>query len=125
VVAAQKNFGLFTYTDDNGVDWNKRGELDAIRNAVDGSSAFGAHPNWGRETVRHMPRTITYQDATTFRTKRVIFYTAAAYAAITVGTSTLSFMVEGETVAVVYTAVKKNPERQPSAASPRNLADHA
>lgn len=125
MVAAQKNMGLFTYVDDSGTSWNKRGELDAIRNAVDGNAAAGAHPNWGRETRRHSVRKIIYEDATTFRTKTVIFYTAAAWNAVAVGTDTLSFMVEGEAVAVSYKAIKRIPERQPGAGAPRNLADHA
>ena len=125
MVAQQKNFQLYTYVDDNAVSWNKRGEADAIRNAVDGSAAFGAHPNWGRETRRHSVRKVIYQDGTTFRTKTIIVYTPTAFAAITVGTSTLSFMVEGEATAVVYTASHKVPERQPSAQAARQLADHA
>jgi hypothetical protein len=125
VVAQQKNMQLFTYLDDNAQSWNKRGEMDAIRNAVDGSTALGAHPNWGRETRRHSVRKIIYQDGTTFRTKTVVFYTPTAFAAITLGTSTLSFMVEGNTAAVVYTAVKKIAERSPGAAAARQLADHA
>lgn len=123
--ASQRNYDLFTYTDDNVLDWNKRGEEDAVRNAVDGSSAPGANPNWGRESSRHSTRKIIYQDPTTFRTKTVIFYTAADYAAINIGSSTLSFPVEGLATAVVYTAVKRVPERQPGAGAARNLADHA
>jgi hypothetical protein len=125
MVAAQKNMQLFSYTDDNAQVWNKRGELDAIRNAVDGSAAFGANPNWGRESRRHSVRKAIYTDGTTFRTKTCIIYTPTAFAALTVGTSTLSFMVEGEATAVVYTLSKKVAERQPSAQSARNLADHA
>jgi hypothetical protein len=125
MAADQKNFQLFTYVDDNGVSWNKRGELDAARNAVDGNAAFGAHPNWGRETSRHATRKIIYVDPTTFRSKRVVFYTAAAYNAVVVGTDTLAFHVEGETATVAYTASKKVPERQPAAIGTRQLADHA
>jgi hypothetical protein len=121
----QKNFQLYTYVDDNAVSWNKRGEQDTTRNAVDGSAAFGAHPNWGHETRRHSVRKIVYQDGTTFRTKTVVFYTAAAYAGITVGTSTLTWTIEGEVAGVVYTAKKKIPERQPAAASARQDVQHA
>jgi hypothetical protein len=121
----QKNFQLFSYTDDNAVVWNKRGESDTTRAAVDGSTAFGAHPNWGRETRRHSVRKIIYQDGTTFRTKTVVFYTPTAYAAVTVGTSTLTWTIEGEVAGVVYTARKKIPERQPSAGAARQLAQHA
>lgn len=124
MAADQKNFQLYTYTDDSGVAWNKRGELDAARNAVDGNSAFGNHPNWGAETRRHSTRKIIYQDATTFRTKEVIFYTAAAYAAVALG-DIIAFHVEGEVAAVNYAAVKKVAERQPAQAGTRQLADHA
>jgi len=125
MVAAQKNFQLFTYLDDNAQSWNKRGELDAIRNAVDGSAAFGANPAWGKESKRHSVRKAVYVDPTTFRSKTIIVYTPTAMSDLTVGTSTLSFMVEGEATAVVYTLAKKIGERQPSAQSARNLADHA
>lgn len=122
--ADQKNMQLYTYVDDNSVSWNKRGEAEPVRQAVDGSTAFGSHPNWGRETRRHSVRKIIYQDPTTFRTKSVIFYTAAAWAAVALGTDTLAFSVEGLAAAVTYTAIKKVPERQPSAAAARQLADH-
>lgn len=125
MTASQRNYGLFTYVDNAAVSWNVRGEKDPVRNAVDGSAAFGAHPNWGRETKRHSTRKGVYQDATTFRTKTIILYTAAAQAALTPGTSTLSFFVEGEATAVVYTLARFIPERQPAAAASRNLANHA
>lgn len=124
MAADQRNFQLFTYVDDNGVSWNKRGELDAARNTVDGNAAFGAHPDWGRETTRHKTRKIIYQDPTTFRTKTVLFYTAAAYAAVALG-DIIAFHVEGEVATVNYNAIKKVPERQPAAAGSRQLADHA
>jgi hypothetical protein len=92
---------------------------------VDGSTAFGAHPAFGAETPRHRVRKAVYQDPTTFRTKTIIVYTAAAFAALTVGTSTLSFKVEGNTAAVVYTLAALIDEKRPSAAAARNLADHA
>jgi hypothetical protein len=125
MAADQKNFQLFTYVDDNGVSWNKRGESNTNRSAVDGSSAFGAHPNWGRETRRHSVRKIRYVDGTTFRTIEVIFYTQAAYNAVVVGTDSIAVHVEGNTATVPYTAAKKIPERQPAAQAARQLADHA
>jgi hypothetical protein len=115
----QKNFTLFTYTDNGGQLWNKRGELDTVRNAVDGSTAAGAHPNYGRSSRRHSPRAIIYRDlASTGRTKTVIFYTAAAFAAISLGTSTLTFFIEGSATGVTYTASKAVSERTPSATPP-------
>ncbi len=126
MVAAQKNFKLFGYLDDGSQFWNLRGEDDAVRHVVDGSVAAGAYPGWGRSTRRHSPRKITYIDLTTFRKKDVVFYTPTAWSAVTLLTDTLSFMVEGEATAVVYTASKRVPERLPSAtASGAQLIDHA
>lgn len=125
MAADQKNFQLFTYVDDNGVSWNKRGEDGGPAAAVDGHAAFGAHPNWGRETRRHSARKIIYQDSTTFRTVTAIFYTAAAYTAVAVGTDSVAVHVPGEVATVSYLAKKKIPERQPAAASARQDPDHA
>lgn len=122
--AVQKNFGLFTYVDGDGVSWNKRGEVESVRQAVDGSAAAGAHQVWF-DSPRMRVRRITYQDPATFRTKSVIFYTAAAYAAITLNTSTLDFAIEGQATAITYTAVAKQAEKKPGARFPRPLIDHA
>jgi hypothetical protein len=54
----------------------------------------------------------------------VIFYTAAAFAAVALG-DIVAFHVEGETATVNYTAVKKEAEKQPSRGPARQLADHA
>ncbi len=123
--ADQRNFGLFTYVDDNGVSWNKRGEDNAAINAIDGSSAFGGHPRWPKESRRYHTRKARYVDPTTFRSKQVVIYTAAAYAALVAGTSTLALHVEGETATVTYTLAEKIPEKQPGASAVRQLADHA
>jgi glycine/D-amino acid oxidase-like deaminating enzyme len=125
MAADQKNFSRFTYVDNNGVSWNKRGELDTVRNAVDGSTASGGHVEWGAESRNHSVRKGVYTDSTTFRTKTIILYTAAAAAALTPGTSTLAFHVEGETGTVTYTYGGLIAERQPKSNPVRNLADHA
>ncbi len=126
MAADQPNFGLFTYEDNSTQLWNKRGKIDTARNAVDGSTASGGHPNWGRSTRRHSPRSITYVDLTTFRKQDVIMYTAAAAAAVVLGTDVLAVHVPGETATVNYTASKFNEERRggTTATSP-GLADHA
>lgn len=123
MAADQKNFQNYKYVDDNGVSWTKRGETESVRQAVDGNASGAGDPTWidgPRMTARH----IVYQDPTTFRTKRVIFYTAAAYAAVALG-DVIAFPVEGETTAVNYAAVKKVAEKQPSRGAARQLADHA
>ena len=125
MAADQKNFNLFTYVDDASVSWNKRGEDGGPAAAVDGHAAFGSHPNWGRETRRHSVRKIIYRDPTTFRTVTAIFYTAAAWNAVALGTDTIAVHVPGETATVAYTAIKRVSERQPAAASARQDADHA
>lgn len=122
--ADQPNFNLFTYVDDNAVSWNKRGEDGGPAALVDGHASFGAHPNWGKETRRHSVRKIIYQDGTTFRTVRSIFYTPTAYAAVALG-DIIAVHVQGETTTVNYAAIKKVPERQPAAAGSRQLPDHA
>ncbi len=121
----QENFSLYTYVDNNGVSFNKRGEKEGVRQAVDGSSAAGGNPAWGRDTTRRSVRKIKYKDGTTQRTKTVIFYTAAAFNAITEGTSTLTFVIPGSVTGVVYTADKKIAERRPAATAGGNLAEHA
>jgi hypothetical protein len=123
MAADQKNFQNYTYVDDNAVSWTKRGEMEAVRQAVDGNAAAAGHPTW-IDGPRMRVRAVIYQDATTFRTKRVIVYTAAAFAAIALG-DTISFPVEGEATAVSYAAIKKQGEKQPSRGAARQLADHA
>jgi len=123
MAADQKNFQNFLYVDDNAVSWTKRGEDDAVRGAVDGHAASTGAPTW-KDGARQRARSVIYQDGTTFRTKKVLVYTAAAFAAIALG-STLAFHVENETTTVTYTAVKKLGEKQPSRGAARQLADHA
>lgn len=125
MAANQRNFQVFTYTDDNGTVWNKRGELDTAVNAIDGSSALTAGaPVWPRASTRMHTRYAVFFDPTTFRTKRIIVYTAAAFAAIT-GATTLAVNVPGNAGAVTYSLSQKIGEKQPVAKSSRNLADHA
>lgn len=125
MAANQTNFQVFKYVDDNGVTWNKRGELDAAVNALDGSSALQAGaPVWPSESRRFHTRKAVFIDPTTFRTKRVIVYTAAAFAAIT-GATTLNVNVPGEVAAVAYSLSEKIGEKQPVAKATRQLADHA
>ena len=55
----------------------------------------------------------------------MIFYTAAAQAAVALGTDTLALHVPGETATVNYTAYKKIDEKSPAVGAARQLADHA
>jgi hypothetical protein len=123
MAADQKNFENYLYVDDNGVSWTKRGEVDAARGAVDGHATGTGAPTW-RDGPRMRARHIIYQDPTTFRTKRVIFYTAAAFSAVALN-DIIAFHVEGETTTVNYNAVQKVAEKQPGRGAARQLADHA
>ena len=121
----QPNRGQFLYVADDASEYNKKGEVQSVRQAVDGSAAPTATAAWGRDTAKRHVRKVVYQDGTTFRTKTVIFYTAAAFDAITVGTSTLTFPIEGSATGVVYTARKKIPENLGVGLLGGHLAEHA
>ncbi len=123
MAAVQKNFENFLYVDDNAVSWTKRGETGDGREAVDGHATGTNDPTW-LDSPRMRARAIVYQDPTTFRTKRVLFYTSAAFSAVALG-DIIAFKVENETVAVNYFAQKKLAEKQPSRTPARQLADHA
>jgi hypothetical protein len=123
MAANQKNSQLFTYVDNQGVTWNKRGPIDTATNAIDGSAAFtpGA-PEWF-DSVAKRSRKVVFFDPTTFRTYRFPVYTATAFAAIT-GTTTLAVNVPGEVAAVTYDLSQKIDEKQRIAKASRNLTDH-
>lgn len=124
MAANQRNFQVFTYVDNNGTTWNKRGTQDAAINAIDGSAALtpGA-PVW-EDGGRFRTRKAVFYDPTTFRTVRFTVYTAAAFAAIT-GATTLNITVPGETAPVAYSLSEKIDEKQPVGKTSHQLADHA
>lgn len=124
MAANQRNTNLFKYTDTNGTVWNARGEIDTAVNAIDGSSALQAGAPVWIDSKRRSTRKAIFFDPTTFRTKRVVVFTDAAFAAIT-GATTLAVNVPGETAAVTYSLAQKIVEKQPVAKTSRNLADHA
>ena len=124
MAANQVNFQVFSYTDDNAAVWNKRGEMDTAVNAIDGSTTLTpGSPLWPAESRRYHTRKAIFQDPTTFRTKRIVVYTPAAFAALT-GASTLAVNVPGNTAAVTYNLIEKIAEKQPVAHAARQLTDH-
>lgn len=124
MAANQRNSDLFTYVDDNGTTWNKRGPIDTAINAIDGSAALTAGaPVWTDSKSRQCRKAVFF-DPTTFRTVRIPVYTAAAFAAIT-GATTLDVNVPGEVAAVTYSLSEKIAEKQRTAKTSRNLPDHA
>lgn len=124
MAADQPNRGYWTYVDGNGLSWNKLGAIDSACQAVDGSSASGANPDYPKASKRRHPRKAVYTDPTTFRTKSCVIYTSAAFDAIAAG-DTIAVHVPGETATVTYTLSNKIPDRSPVNATARNLADHA
>lgn len=107
----RKNFAYFTYVDDDGVSWNKRGESGGAGTAVDGHAAPDpANPIW-EERPNNTVRKIIYMDPATGRTVHIIFYTAASYAAVARG-DVVSVGVPGNVANINYAAVQKVPERK-------------
>ena len=117
----QKNFDNLLYTDDNAVDWTKRGEVGGCATAVDGHATGTGAPTW-IDSARMKVRRIIYQDPTTFRVVTPIIYTPTAFAAVDLG-DIVAVQVEGSATTVNYTAVKKLAEKQPSRGVSRKLAD--
>lgn len=111
MAADQRNYQVFTYVDDNGTTWNKRGLLDTAVNAIDGSTAATADTPLWTDAPSHSSRKAVFIDPTTQRTIRFTVYTSAAFAAITTST-TLARHVEGETATVTYSLAEKIPEKQ-------------
>ena len=119
----QKNSGLFTYVDNNGTTWNKRGPIDTATNAIDGSAALTAGaPVWFDSKAKRCRKAVFF-DPATFRTYRFPVYTAAAFAAIT-GATTLDVSVPSQVAAVTYSLSEKIDEKQRVAKASRNLIDH-
>jgi hypothetical protein len=117
----QTNFDNFLYVDDNSVSWTKRGESGGDATAIDGHAASTGAPTW-IDSARMKVRRIVYRDPVTFRTIDPIFYTAAAFTAVTLG-DTLAVQVPGLATTIDYTAVQKKAEKQPSRGTSRKLAD--
>lgn len=123
-MANQRNYQMFTYVDDNGDTWNKRGIVDAAINAIDGSAALTAgEPVW-IDTARKQTRKAVFFDPQTFRTTKFTVYTAAAFAAIT-GATTVAVSLPGNAAADTYSLAAKIAEKQPVAKATRQLPDAA
>jgi hypothetical protein len=122
MAANQRNTNFFTYVDGNGTTWNARGEIDTAVNAIDGSTALTAGAPVWIDSKRRQTRKVIFFDPGTFRTKRVVVFTTAAFTAIT-GATTLAVNVPGEVAARTYNVSQKIAEKQPVAKASRNLTD--
>lgn len=117
----QKNFENFLYVDDNGVSWTKRGETGGAATSVDGHATGTLAPTW-TDGPRMSTRKVVYQEAVTFRTIHAIIYTAAAFAAVALG-STVTGAVAGMATAPTFVAIRKLGEKQGGRGPTRKLAD--
>lgn len=124
-MAVQRNWNYFQYHSDDGTTYALRADQDWGNDAASGGALAAGQPAYGRATRRRTPRRLIFRDPTTFRTFSGPAFTAAAYAAATVGTTTHSVSVPGNVAAIVYTLVKKEPERIPSTVVGRQDPDHA
>lgn len=121
----QLNYDYFAYESDDGSTYCKRSDDDWGNNADSGGAACAGAVAWGADSARRSVRKAIYRDPTTFRTRTLPVFTAAAYAALTVGTDTLSVAIPGSETASTYTLVKKVPEKVPSTVVGRQDPDHA
>jgi len=124
--ADQRNFNYSDYLSDDSTTYCLKADQNVISTSgLGATSPCTSGVAYGRASLRRQPRKGLYRDSTTFRTVLAPIFTPTAYAALTVGTSTLAVHVPGETATVTYTLVKKIPERIPSTVIGRQDADHA
>lgn len=112
VTTAAPNRTYYKYVDDAAVNWNVPGDTAWGAAAASGGTAAGAFPAWGRNTKRRHVRYVVFQDPSSFRTRKLIVYTAAAFTALT-SASTLAVQLPGASTAVTYNLIAKIPEKQP------------
>lgn len=122
--ADQRNWEYFTYASADGTSYNIR--ADAAWGAV---AAHGLAARANGQPVyiasgRRKPRSVTYTDLTTGRSKTGPVGTDTAFNAINIG-DTNDFHVEGETAAVTYTVTRKTGEKVPGSVIATSLPDHA
>ena len=124
-MAVQRNWNYFAYASDDGTTYSLRADQDWGNNATSGGVVAAGQPPYGRATTRRSPRRLLFRDPATFRTFSGPAFTAAAYNAAVVGTTTVAVPVPGNAAPVTYTLVKKEPERIPSTVVGRQDPDHA
>jgi hypothetical protein len=120
----QRNFGFFTYESDDGTSYNI--QADSVWGAVAGhglAARVNGQPRY-ITTGRRQPRRVTYTDLTTGRSVTGPVGTAAAFAALAIGT-VQAFTIVGQAATVNYTLTAKHAERVPTDIVARPLPDHA
>jgi len=121
----QKNRGYFSYDSDDGTSYCVPGDAEWGADAASGGSACAGERAYGRQSTRRHLRRAIFRDPTTFRTYSGIVYTPAAYAALTIGSSTFGVTVADSATPVTYTLVAKVPEKIMGTVVGQQVLDHA
>lgn len=120
----QPNFGYFTYESDDGLSYNIRASSEWAAIGAHGLAARANDQSRYISSGFRKPRSVTYVDLTTGRSKKGPVGTAAAYAALSIG-DTHDFPVPDQTADVTYTLVSKTGEKVPGSVIFSTLPDHA
>lgn len=109
------NYAYSDYVSDDGNTYAVRSLSWWAALALSGGTATSGHPLYGHQTKRRHPRKFVFVDSAVAGRKVTLpVFTAAAYAAGVIGTSTISRGIRGEAAAVVFTLDQKLPEKVPS-----------
>lgn len=120
----QRNWGYFTYESADGTTYNIRADADWGAIAAHGLAARANGQPTYIASGRRKPRSVTYTDLTTGRSRTGPVGTDAAFNALNVG-DTHDFPVPGEVAAVTYTLTRKTSEKAPGSVVATSLPDHA
>lgn len=122
--AAQRNWQYFTYESGDGTTYNIRADADWGAVAAHGLAARANGQPTFIATGRKKPRSVTYTDLTTGRSRTGPVGTSAAWDAIAIG-DTHDFPITSETAAVTYTVTRKTGEKVAGSVVATSLPDHA
>lgn len=125
MAADQLNYAYASYESDDGDSYCIKANAADTTNTDLGGAACTTEKPYGAVTKRRSPRRAIFRDGTTFRTHTAIVFTSTAYAALTVGSDSVSLHIPGNTATAEYLLVKKVPERVPSTVIGRQDPDHA
>lgn len=115
MAGAADNFAYSDYVSDDGNTYALRALSTWAASATSGGTSTSAHTLYGRESKRRSVRKFRFVDAAVpGRFVTLPVFTATAYAAGVVGTTTFARSVRGVATAVTFTLDKKIPERVPS-----------
>lgn len=114
VTTSARLFNYFNYVSDDGSTYNMRADQAWGQLAASGGVAASAPRAYGRASRRRAPRKFIYRDASSFRTFTGVVFTAAAFTAGTIGSSTITRQLPGASTLVTFTLIKKVPEKIPT-----------